>query len=274
MYIKAVCCVESMVIQVGEHRCMHLQPTQNMSPSSVNFSLNSRVFSITGGASGMGAATARLLASHGAGMIWIADRNSSNFETIKQEISDINPLTQVFTNELDVANPKQVDDWVAAIVGKSGGVLHGAANVAGVSQPAFTLEKPAILAETDEDWARVIDVNLNGIMYCTRAQVRVMVGMPSGSNPTIVNVASLASLVRGPSAFAYGTSKAACAHFTACVAKDVYPFGIRANTVSPGKSSTWGSSQILSLSPRLLTVPPHCHPLHAAPHCLCMRRCS
>jgi chanoclavine-I dehydrogenase len=199
------------------------------------FSLGSRVFSVTGGASGMGAATVRLLAQHGAGAIWIADWNDGNFGQIKEDAERINPLTKIHTHKVDVSDPKQVDDWVASIIAESG-ALHGAANVAGLSQPAFSEKKPAILAETNEDWARVLGVNLQGIMYCTRAQVAAMVDAPKGSHPAIVNVSSIASLLRGPSAFAYGASKTACAHFTSCVAKDIHSFGIRVNTVSPGKS--------------------------------------
>ncbi|EEU45180.1 uncharacterized protein NECHADRAFT_80607 [Fusarium vanettenii 77-13-4] len=155
------------------------------------FSLGSRVFSVTGGASGMGAATVRLLAQHGAGAIWIADWNDGSFGQIKEDVERINPLTKVYTHKVDMSDPKQVDDWVASIIAESG-VLHGAANVAGRSHG-----------------------------QCSRE-----------SHLTIVNVSSLASLLRGPSAFAYGASKAACAHFTSCVAKDVYSFGIRVNTVS------------------------------------------
>jgi chanoclavine-I dehydrogenase len=205
-----------------------------MSSLAPKLNMGSRTFSVTGGGSGIGAATVRMLAEQGAGTIWIADWNADNFTKVKEEVAAINPITKVFTTKVDVANPEQVDSWVAAIMAESG-ALHGSANVAGVSQPAFTPDSPGILSETNEEWDRVLSVNLNGIMYCTRAQVRAMVAMPKGSNPAIVNVSSMASLLHGPSAFAYGASKAACAHVTACVAKDVYPFGIRANTVSPGK---------------------------------------
>lgn len=202
-----------------------------MSPS---INLSSRIFSVTGGASGMGAATARLLAQHGAAAIWIADWNDVDFCKIKEEIESVNPLTKVYTTKVDVSDPKQVDDWIAAIIAESG-ALHGAANVAGLSQSVLSKTQPAILMESNEEWARVMGVNINGIMYCTKAQVAAMVKMPREQNPSLVNVSSMASLLRGPCAFAYGASKAACAHFTSCVAKDVYPSGIRANTVSPGE---------------------------------------
>ncbi|CAG9984005.1 unnamed protein product [Clonostachys byssicola] len=209
---------------------------------SLSVSLGSRIFCVTGGASGMGAATVHLLAHHGAGAIWIADLNREALSKIKDEVTEVNPITQVYTDVVDVSDPKQVDDWIATIMAKSG-ALHGAANVAGVSQPAFSSTHPAILEQTNEDWNHVLGVNLNGIMYCTRAQVRAMAEMAKGSHPAIVNVSSMASLIRGPSAFAYGASKVACAHFTACVAKDVYPLGIRANTVSPGNTFTAMTSE-------------------------------
>ncbi|VUC27840.1 unnamed protein product [Clonostachys rosea] len=167
-----------------------------MTPSpSLNVSLGSRIFCATGGASGMGAATVRLLAQHGAGAIWVADLNAAALSKIKDEVAEINPTTQVYTSIIDVSDPKQVDDWIAAIVAESG-VLHGAANVAGVSQPAFSSTHPAILEQTNEDWDRVLGVNLNGIMYCTRDQIRVMAGMPRESHPAIVNVSSMASLLQ------------------------------------------------------------------------------
>jgi chanoclavine-I dehydrogenase len=203
---------------------------------STSVNLSSRIFSVTGGASGMGAATVRLLAQYGAGAVWIADWREDNFHKIKEEVDRINPLTKVYTTKVDVSDPRQVDDWVAAIIAESG-ALHGAANVAGLSQSVLSKTQPSILAESNEGWARIMDVNINGIMYCTRAQVAAMVRMPREEHPAVVNVSSMAPLLRGPSAFAYGTSKAACAHFTSCVAKDVYSFGIRANTVSPGRSN-------------------------------------
>ena len=204
-----------------------------MSSPKLNVSLTSRVFSVTGGASGIGAATVRLLAAQGAGAIWIADLNAENMSKIKGEVAEINPHTRVYTTKVNVASSKEVDDWIAGIVAESG-ALHGSANIAGMPQSVFGTS-PHILFQTDEDWARIFGVNLDGVMYCTRAQVRAMVKMPSGSNPAIVNLASMASLLPGPSAIAYSVSKAANAHFTTCIAKDVSALGIRVNTVSPGR---------------------------------------
>lgn len=97
--------------------------------------------------------------------------------------------------------------------------------------------KPAILEETDEVWKGTMSVNIDGVMFCTREEVRAMVALPKVPR-TIMNVASLASLLHTADAYVYGASKHACASFSSGVAKDVIGFGIRVNTVSPGATMT------------------------------------
>jgi len=197
--------------------------------------IQGRVFSVTGGTSGMGHATVRLLASNGAAEVWVADWNVSRGDEIIAEMATVNPNTKVHITKVDVSDSKQVDAWVSSIVAATGGLLHGCANVAGLPQNPSMEAGPALLQQDDDSWAKVLGVNLSGVMYCTRAQVREMIKMPKGSHQSIVNVSSMASLIHGPGGmYAYTASKAGCAHFTTCVAKDVYPYGIRANTVSPG----------------------------------------
>jgi chanoclavine-I dehydrogenase len=197
---------------------------------------DSRVFSITGGASGIGAATARLLAQRGASALWIADKNPTNFQAIKDEIQSINPATQVYTHQVDVSMAQEVDEWIDKIMEE--GPLHGSANVAGLAQATSARNTPNILEETNESWKRVMGINIDGIFYCTRAQVRAMKAMPRDSHCSIVNVASMIALFHVGDTYGYGTSKAACAYFSTSVSKDVHPFGIRVNSVSPGKSRT------------------------------------
>ena len=200
-------------------------------------SLVSRIFAVTGGASGMGAATVRQLAKQGAAAIWIGDWNTNNFDNLTKEVHAINSKTKVYARQLDVSKSQAVDAWVEEIVKESGG-LHGAANLAGVPQgPPINVPAgmPTIVAQSDDDFHRIMSINLNGVFYCTRAQARAMAQMPAGSKPAIVNVASQASIYHYPAIFAYSTSKAGVAHLSVQVAKDVKPFGIRCNAVSPGK---------------------------------------
>jgi len=203
-------------------------------------SFKSKVIAVTGGASGMGAATCKLLAQRGAAGICIGDWNTKNFTTVEKEIKAINPSTKVLLTKLDVSSSSEVDAWIGEIISKFGR-LDGAANVAGVPQVSGGRDpnKPAVLGETNEMWKRIMGVNIDGIFFCTRAEVKAMIELPKTELPrSIVNVASLASLLHTPDAYAYGTSKAANAHFSSSVARDVLPYGIRVNTVSPGATNT------------------------------------
>lgn len=201
-----------------------------------------RIYAVTGGASGMGAAAVRELARQKAGAIWIADWNDGPFKDFTAELKSINSETKVYTTKVDVSDSKAVDAWMDKVVEGSGG-LHGAINLAGLAQnpPAaeewLTGKAPGILFESDNDINRVTAVNWQGIVYSTRAQVRAMMKMPEGSNPAIVNIASLASFMHAPQIFTYCATKAAVAHLSIQVGADVGRFGIRCNAVSPGKIS-------------------------------------
>lgn len=201
----------------------------------MSFSLASKVFAVTGGASGMGAATCRLLAHKGASAMSIGDINPKTFGSLRQELKEINPKIQVQTRELNVIDPEKVDRWVEGIVSELGD-LHGAANVAGIPQPVGIRQSPNIAGGTNEMWKKSMGVNLDGIFYCNRAQVRSMIGLSSPSR-SIVNIASLAAFHHTPDVFAYGVSKAVCSFLSTCVSNDVQNHNIRVNTVSPGKFS-------------------------------------
>ena len=198
-------------------------------------SFANRVYAITGGASGMGAATVRELAKRGAGAVWVGDWNTDNFENLNSEVKAINSTTKLYLRKLDVTDSKAVDAWVDELERESG-VLHGAVNLAGLPQPPPDLQGalPTLLSETDANFQRIMNVNLNGVFYSTRAEIRAMAKMSRDIPRSVVNIASLASIIHVPGIFAYGTSKAAVAHFSIQVAKDVKRFGIRCNAVSPG----------------------------------------
>lgn len=196
-------------------------------------SVTSRVFAITGGASGIGAATSRLLAQRGAAVICVGDISSNNLEELKQSIEQINPSTKVHCTILDVTSSLAVDQWIQDIIATHGD-LHGAANIAGIAQGVGIRQSPTILEESDQAWSNIMKVNLDGVFYCTRAEVRAIEDLPTGDR-SIVNVASIAAFYHMPDVYAYGTSKGACAYFTNCVAADTFPLGIRVNSVSPGR---------------------------------------
>ncbi|KAF4415926.1 chanoclavine-I dehydrogenase [Fusarium austroafricanum] len=146
-----------------------------MTPSiePVTVSVASCVFTITGGASGIGAATARILARQEAAAVHIADCDTSKFKLIKDELEAINPHAKVFTEQVDVSSSSSVRSWIQGVV---------------MSDPSST--EPIILRERDEEIESVININYKGVVYCTREQTAAMLNLPKGSHPSIVNITS------------------------------------------------------------------------------------
>ena len=197
-----------------------------------------KVFAVTGAGSGMGTAIVRLLAQRGARAVAASDISAKGLELLKESVAELRLETEIHTTVLDVTSSSAVEDWIQDIV-KTFGDLHGAANSAGLPQTIGVRQSPAILEETDEAWKRVMGVNLDGVFYSTRAQIRAMKALETPKvDRGIVNIASMASLKHDPDIYAYRTSKAANAHFSQSVAKDVSKFGIRVNAVSPGMCTT------------------------------------
>lgn len=122
-------------------------------------SFEGKVIAITGGASGIGLETAKLLASRGA-KLSLADLQEA---ALKEAASAIQKQgAEVLTFPLDVRNRKQVDAWIAATVSHFG-ELDGAANMAGVTGKSIGIKTAAEL--DDDDWDFVIGVNLTGTMF-------------------------------------------------------------------------------------------------------------
>lgn len=196
-------------------------------------SVEGKVFAVTGAGSGMGAAICCLLAQRGARAVGASDISAKGLDALKASIAQLNLPTKIHTTTLDVTSPSAIDAWIKDIVDTFGD-LHGAANSAGLPQAIGVRSAPAILEETDEAWKRVMGVNLDGIFYCTRAEVGAMKALDNKTDRAVVNISSMASLKHDGDIYAYRTSKAASAHFTQSVAKDCQKFNIRVNCVSPG----------------------------------------
>ena len=112
-------------------------------------SLASKVFVITGGASGIGLQGCRILAQSKVRAILIADWNERNFDSIREELRSISTDTVVHTSKLDVTVSTQVDLWIdEAILWY--GRLDGAVNAAGIAQSPSLHEKPNIVGESND----------------------------------------------------------------------------------------------------------------------------
>lgn len=141
-----------------------------------------KVFAVTGGASGIGLATAKSLSEKGA-VVCVADRDPVALENTRAFFTE-KGVTFSVTN-VDVSIKEQVESWISDIV-KEHGRLDGAANIAGVNASDHT--KGSILKLEDDEWFRVLGINLTGTMYCLRSQLHHIV-----DGGSIVNMGSIHS---------------------------------------------------------------------------------
>ncbi|WP_420644026.1 SDR family NAD(P)-dependent oxidoreductase [Candidatus Leptofilum sp.] len=175
---------------------------------------------VTGGASGMGAATARELAAAGAHVV-IVDRNAELATAVAQQI---NATTQIG----DVSDPDFCQKVVDEVVMENGR-LDILINAAGI------IVRADALGTTNEQWQQVMNVNVSGIFYFSRAAVAVMKQQGHG---VIVNFGSIWGGVGATGVVAYCASKGAVHQLTRAMALDHVRDGIRINAVCPGEVNT------------------------------------
>jgi 3-oxoacyl-[acyl-carrier protein] reductase len=187
--------------------------------------LNSRRAVITGGAQGIGLATAeRFLLSGAVVSLWDIDPDA-----LESAATHLATRGRVHTATVDVSDPVSVESAAAGTVRDLGGIDILVAN-AGIAGPNFkTWEYPVA------EWRRIIDVNLLGIYYCCRAIVPVMLNQRYGR---IVNVASIAGKEGNPTASAYSASKAGVIALTKSLGKELAAENIAVNCITPAAART------------------------------------
>ena len=197
--------------------------------------LGGRIALITGGASGIGRATARLLAERGAHVV-VADLNVEGAKDVAAELVATHGARRALAVEVDVTDEAAIEDMVRATVLEFGGVdiLVASAGLA-TSAP--------ITETTLADWERNYAVLARGYFLASREVFRVLLRQARGGS--VVFVASKNALVAGANAAAYSSAKAASLHLARCLAEEGGPHGIRVNTVNPDAviagSSIWSS---------------------------------
>jgi 2-hydroxycyclohexanecarboxyl-CoA dehydrogenase len=181
--------------------------------------LKNHVVVVTGGASGIGLATAQAFTSEGARVaIWDLQKSSVEVSGSVQVVTDITSETSI---------QAALDETVRAL-GPVDHVVHAAAIGSGKFGFPFTNLKPT-------DWRRVVEVNVLGTANVGHLVAPRMVERKSG---TMVFVASVAGQIGSQTDPPYSASKAANINFAQCMAKDLAPHGIRVNTVCPGMVQT------------------------------------
>jgi meso-butanediol dehydrogenase/(S,S)-butanediol dehydrogenase/diacetyl reductase len=180
-----------------------------------------KVVLVTGAASGMGAATAREFSAAGAKVI-IVDRNAELAAQVATEIACDPPIIGDIS---DSAFCRQAVETAVERYGR----LDVLVNAAGIIVRADGLET------SDEQWQRVMNVNVNGVFFMSRAAVGVMKEQGSGS---IVNFGSIWGEVGAAGVMAYCASKGAVHQITRAMALDHVKDGIRINAICPGEVNT------------------------------------
>lgn len=194
--------------------------------------LDGKVALVTGGASGIGRATALTFAREGAKLV-IADMQEDCGRQTAHMISE-NGGEATFV-QVDVTNATAVEAMIATTV-ETYGRLDCAYNNAGISGTGIGGAQRALTADYPEErWHQVLAINLTGVWLCMKYELQHMLTQGGGA---IVNTASVAGLIGLPSASAYVASKHGVVGLTKTAALEYAKHGIRVNCVCPGYIQT------------------------------------
>lgn len=217
-------------------------------------SFQDKVVVLTGAASGIGRATALLLAKQGA-LLSLADVNGPALEKLAAEAAEAQkeqrleaargadegaaptepaatpaPLTMV----VDVRSAEAVRAWIEKTIEHFGRPVSAAANLAGVISPSISQERGAIRNVPDGEFDWVLDVNVKGTLNCLRAQLpRMETGQHGRGGGAIVNAASIAGIAGVEKNSPYVAAKHAIVGLTRTLAKEEGQNAIRANAIAP-----------------------------------------
>lgn len=179
---------------------------------------------ITGAASGIGAASARFLAEHGATHLVLTDWNGDALDALDYRC-------RVSRVAGDVGDPEHWNTVASHLEGLDHAVLN--AGIAGAGQPILELDW--------DRWRRTCATNLDGVFLGLK---HAMTAMNAGTGGSVVITASVAA-VRGVSSVDYGATKAAVAHMAKIAGREGGPLGIRVNAIAPGGVDTpiWDTTE-------------------------------
>ena len=212
--------------------------------------LNEKTSIIVGSATGIGAATARLMAAEGSKVV-LTDINLEGAQQVAAEIKDAGG--EALALEVDIADEAGVSQMVSQAVDAFGGINVLVNNAAALAPEIIGPDSQSDAATLDLDiWDKTMAVNLRGYLLCMKYVIPEMLKTGGGS---IVNTSSIASIVAEPVRGAYAVSKAGVNQLSRHIATAYGKRGIRCNAVAPGCINTNRATDKMyqPLLPRLLT---------------------
>ena len=214
--------------------------------------LEGRVAVVTGAASGIGLAVVEAFAELGVRVV-MADVDGESLRAQATRLSDGG--AQIHAVTVDVRDPDEVERVAAEAVERFG-TLNIAVNNAGVVNGGYSWELPL------EDWHRVIDIDLWGVINCTRAYLPLLKAQPEASLTNVSSAAGLAGLLGNP---AYFAAKFGVRGFTESMRSELRRTGVKVTCVFPGvvKTNLGGKPSRLSALPGS-DQPPYRHAAGAA----------
>jgi 3-oxoacyl-[acyl-carrier protein] reductase len=190
--------------------------------------LTNKIALITGASSGIGAATAEVLAELGAKVALGYNQNQDGASKTRDNI--LQASGKAISIQADVRHATEIQRLVMATTDQLGPI-----DIL-VNNAGSLIERVKLLDITEERWVEMMDLNLKSAMLCSQAIAPFMIERKTGA---IINVVSIAGRNGGgPGAGAYATAKGGLITFTKSLAKELAPYGARVNGVSPGVIDT------------------------------------
>jgi 3-oxoacyl-[acyl-carrier protein] reductase len=181
-----------------------------------------KVAVVSGGSRGIGRATVLRLAQDGYDVSFCYRSDEAAADLLAKEVAELGRKPMAV--RADVTKADEVRDWLTRTEQELGDIAVA------VTSAGITRDNPLVLMP-DEDWAAVLDTNLDGVYHVCRS---VVFAMMKRRNGVVVNISSVAGVYGNATQTNYSAAKAGIIGFTKALAKETARYGIRANVVAPG----------------------------------------